>query len=437
MAEDKNNYLVKTEELDGSEVKLIFKVPAKKLEGFVKQATEEMGQKMKLDGFRSGKIPKEIVEKEAGKDHLFQEGAEKAVKKFYVDAVLDSKIKAIGEPKVEIKKLAAGNDLEFEATVGVLPETKISGWEKDVKKINEKYQDKKVEVKKEQVDKEVGFLANQRAKVVTVKREAKEGDQVEIDFQALQKNVPLENGTAKKHPLVLGDGKFIPGFEDKLIGAKVGDEKEFELKFPEKYQQKNLAGQKATFKVKINLVQKRQVPKIDDEFAKEIGKFKSLDELKNNIKEGIEHEEKHRQEEEQKKEIIESIVEKADFVVPKVLIDEEVHHMSHELENDIARMGLTKEKYLEQIKMTDEKLEKQWQKNEGPKRVKAALILRHLAEENEISPKAEEIEERVNQALQYYSTMGQAEDKVDAQRVYETMKGNLTNEKVFKYLMGL
>ncbi|MEA2006859.1 MAG: trigger factor [Patescibacteria group bacterium] len=431
----KDSYVVKVENLPNSEVKIVFKIPTDKFELFLDEAANELSKEMKVDGFRPGKTPRSVIEQTVGAEKLLYEGAEKAIRKVYVDALLDNKIEAVGEPKVDITKIAKGNDFEFTAIVGILPEVKLNGWEKDVKKVNEEFRGVEVKVDDKEVDREVSFLANQRAKVITVNRSAKDKDQVEVNFEVLKDNVPIENGTAKKQQIVIGEGRFIPGFEENIIGMKAGEGKEFSLKFPKEYHAKHLADQEAVFKTKVNLVQERQAPKIDDEFAKGIGKFKTLDELKKNIKEGITYEQKHKAEDAQKNKIIDAIVEKAQFDVPGVLVDREIETMSAELEQDLKRIGLTREKYYEQMKTTEEKIKKQWRKKDAVKRVKAALILRQLAKGNKISPDTKEVEERVNQTMQYYKTLGDVKDKVDVARLYEATKGSLTNEKVFEFLM--
>ena len=436
--DSKNNYLIKTEELDHAEKKLYFKVPGDKLNKYIEQAVNKLAKEMKVDGFRSGKVPRKIIEQKVGKQALLDEAAEEAVKEIYVNAVIDNKIEAIGQPKIKVDKVDEKKGFEFSAEVGILPKVVLGEWRDEIKKINKKYQEKKVEVKEAEIDKELEFLANQRAKVITVNRSAKKGDQLEIDFQAFQKNVALEGGTAKKHPVIIGEGKFIPGFEEKLIGAKAGEEKEFNLFFPKEYHAQHLAGKEVTFKVKINLVQERQIPKIDETFAKNIGKFKSLKELKDNIRDGLKHEKEHQQTDGHKKELMDVLVAQAKFSVPKVLIEREMDTMMAELEQDVMQMGLTKEKYLSQIKKTESDLKKQWENREALQRVQGALILRFLAEEEKLSPTAEEIEKQVNQAMQQFSAMGQQPpENLDVQRVYEATKGTLTNQKVFEWLMKL
>lgn len=434
-AKKSDNYVVKIEDLPRSEIKITFKMPSGKFDGFLDKAANELSKEMKVDGFRAGKTPREVIERTVGKDKVLYEGAEKAVKKIYVDAILDNKIEAVGEPKIDITKIAQGNDFEFTASVGVLPKIELKEWKKDIKEVNKDFKGKDIKVDDKEIDREISFLANQRAKVVTVNRKAKDKDQVEVDFEAHKDDVSIENSTAKKQQVVIGEGRFIPGFEEKLIGMKAGNEKEFFLTFPKEYHAKHLAGQEAKFKTKVNLVQERQIPEINDEFAKGIGTFKSLEELKSNVREGIRHEQKHKLENQQKNKIIDVIVQKAEFEVPNVLIEREIKTMMAELDQDLKQMGLSREKYFEQIKTTEKKLQEQWENKEAVQRVKAALILRQIAEDNKIFPDTKEVEKRVNQVLQHYKALGDIEKKIDVARLYEATKGSLANEKVFEYLM--
>ena len=428
---------IEIKKLPQSEVKLLCKVSTKKLEESIQETAMELSKELKIDGFRTGKIPFDVVERSVGQEKLLNEGAEKLVKKVYVDAIVDNKIEAVGQPKIEIKKIARGNDLEFEAIVACLPEIKIGEWVSDAKKINKEYENKQGEVEDKEIERELNFLANQRAKVVTVNREAEEGDQVEVSFKVFKDNVVIEGGSADKHPVIIGKGNFIPGFEEQLIGTKADEEKEFELTFPKDYHQKTLAGEKTLFKIKINLVQEREVPKINDEFASGIGKFKNLEELKKNLKTGIKKEKEEKIRREQELRIMDKIIDKTEVELPKILIESEIEKMMSELNNDVTRMGLNKQQYFERLKTTEEKLKKQWEEKDAPKRVKAALILKDIAKEEDIIVDVKKIEEQMNRVIQYYKTINQAEKDVDTKVLYENIKAELTNKAVLDYLIGL
>lgn len=430
------NYLVKTNDLSKSSKELVFKIPAVEFTKFYEESLKELGKDLKVAGFRKGKVPADVVEKELTPERILYNAGDLAIRKIYVDAVVKENIPAIGEPKIDLKNIAKGEDFEFTAKIDLLPEIELKSYQKDIDKVNEKFVNKKSETKEEDIQKEINVLAGQKVKVVTVKREAKKGNQVEVDFDVLVNNVIIEGGSAQKQIIIIGDNKFIPGFEEQLIGAKAGDEKEFELEFPKDYHAKHLAGKKAKFKVKINLVQERELPKIDDEFAKSFGKFKNLKELKDNIKHGLEHEQEHKKEDEWKKELIEALLEKSEAEIPDVLIDNELDVMMRELENDVMRIGMQKEQYFSQIKTTEEKMKKEWREKQAPNRVKVALILKKLAKDNKLEPNKEAIQASVDQIVQQQTAYGQDASKLDLQRIYEAVKGSLTNEEVFKWLMG-
>jgi trigger factor len=430
------NYFVKINDLSKSSKELVFKIPANKFNKFYEESLRELGKDLKVAGFRKGKIPTDVIEKELTPERVLYNAGDLAIRKIYVDAVIKENLPAIGEPKIDLKNIIKGEDFEFTAKIDLLPEIELKNYQKDIDKVNEKFINKKSEVKAEDIQKEIDVLAGQKVKVVTVKRETQKGDQVEVDFDVLVNNVIIEGGSAQKQIIIIGDNKFIPGFEEQLIGTKAGEEKEFELEFPGDYHAKHLAGKKAKFKVKINLVQERELPKIDDEFAKSFGKFKSLNELRDNIKHGLEHEQEHKKEDEWKKELIEALLEKSEAEIPDVLIDNELDVMMRELENDVMRIGMQKEQYFAQIKTTEEKMKKEWREKQAPNRVKAALILKKIAKDNKLEPSKEAIQTSVDQIVQQQTAYGQDASKLDLQRIYEAVKGSLTNEEVFKSLMG-
>lgn len=421
----------------GSKVKISFRVPFSEFEKFIKNAGVEMSQKMKIDGFRQGKAPFPLIEKTIGRQKLIEAGVEKAVKRIYVDTVLEKKIEVIGRPRIDIKKIAWDNDLEFEAASAIMPKVELNDWEEPIKSINEEYKGKKYEVKEDEIERELDFLANQRAKLVAVNRPAQKNDQLQIDFEVYKDGVAIEGGTARDHSVIIGKGGFIPGFEDNLIGLEANQEKEFDLDFPGDYHQKHLAGVKANFKVKIKLVQERQVPEIDDNFASGIGKFKNLEELRKNLEEGIEREKEHRDKTIWQDKIVKKLIENTKTEIPEVLVESEVSRMEQELESSIAQMGLDKKTYFQQLKTTEENIKKQWRDKDAQDRVKAGLALREISRKKKIEPTKEEIEMRINQILQYYKAISDAEKEIDPTGLYESVKAELTNQKVLEHLMEL
>ncbi len=419
--------------LPKSQIEILLSVPAPELEKFLDMAAEELSREIKIDGFRPGKAPRNIVELKVGSEKVLAHGAEKAVKKSYTDSIIKNKIKAIGEPKITITKIALGNNLEFKAVVSIMPEITLGNHRKDVKNIKK---GKKVEVSEKEVSSELDNLARSRAKLITVNRPAQIGDRVEIDFEAKIEGKTIEGGVSKNHPLTIGENYFIPGFEDKLVGMKEGEEKTFELSFPADYHKKELAGQPATFKVRISLVQQKELPKIDDEFAKSLGKFENLEKLKTNLKEGMEMEKEKKNQEKWRTEAIEEIVKGSQMEIPDILLEGEMDKMMAEFEQNIAQMGMAMEVYLTNLKKSKVDLRKDWQEP-AEKRVKAALVLREIAETENIKVESKEIEEEMNKVIAYYKNMGSLEKNIDMERLYNYTKGVLLNEKVFQLLESL
>jgi len=428
------------EKIAGSKIKLQMVLPVVAFEKVIKKVATHLSESLKVDGFRKGNIPFDVIKKTVGEKHLLQEGAEEAMKQNYVDYVIENKLEVIGQPDVQFTKLAMGNDLEAEIQVAILPEIELGkSWKDEISKINKKNKKEEIKVGEAEIQKELEVLARQRAKISTVDRAAKKDDQVQVDFEAFKDNVVLEGGSAKDHTLVIGENQFIPGFEDNLIGLKAGEIGEFKLNFPKNYQQKHLAGQEVDFKVVMKNVQKREVPKIDNDFAKTIGKFKNLDEIKKNIGEGIKDEKKNQLKQKLHMDVLTGLIDKARIEVPEILIDSEIDKMKMEIEGQLSQMGLDKETYLKQIGITEEKLEGQWKEKDAPKRVKASLILRYLSLENKIVPKSEDIQVRVNQVMQHYQTMekGKKNDDLDVERIFNNIKNEMTNEMTLDFLTGL
>lgn len=423
--------------LPKSRIEFEVSVPWSKWEKYLDQAAAEASQEIKVDGFRPGKAPRHLIEQKVGKGVLLNNAAEKAVQKSYADFVIEQKLEVIGSPNVEIEIIEEGKDLKYKAVAAVIPETTVSEkYRSEIKKINKKYSEKKIEITEDEIKLELEKIANSRVKLVTVARAAQNNDSVEIDFEVLMEGVPIENGTSKKHPMILGRGVFIPGFEENLVGMKEGESKEFELDFPKDYFKKDLAGRKATFKVKMNLVQERQTPGVDDDLAKSLGKFENLEEFKKNIKEGLEHEEKHKQADQKQREYIEKIIENSKTELPDILVERELGKMLEEFEYQIQTMGMNLDQYLEKLGKKKDDLKKDWMP-QAEKRVISALALKEIIAQEEIKVEATEVEAEMNKTLQYYKNVKDMEKNIDMERLYAFAKGTLENEKVMKFFEEL
>jgi len=406
-------------------------------EKYIDKAVAEVAEEIKIPGFRPGKAPRNLVEQKVGLGLLLNNAAEKAVQKSYIDFVVKEKLDVIGSPEVDIKEVADKKDLVYTARVAVVPTAKLKdGYKKEIKKINAEFAEKSTQVSEEEIAKELENLANSRVKLVTVNRELANNDGAEIDFTVLVDGVPIEGGTSKNHSLTIGKGVFIPGFEENLIGMKEGEEKEFELSFPKDYHKKDLAGKLATFKVKINLVQERQTPEINDDFAKSLGSFEKLADLKKNLQEGMEKESASKLKEEKRTQYLEKIVDNLEVDLPVILVKEETQKMLLEFEQQTQSMGMDIDQYLAHLKKEKKDLEKDWEP-QAEKRVKSSLGLREIVKLEEIKVDAAEIEAEMNKTVQYYKNVKDFDKNIDMERLYSYTKGVLENEEVFKMLEAI
>lgn len=396
----------------------------------------EVSKSVKIEGFRAGKAPRELVEKRAGKGAILAEATDHALHHSYERVLREhSELEVIGRPEAEIKKSDEGGDFEYVIRTAVLPKISLAGWEAGIRKANAEFEKKKkdVSVSGEAVEKELARLAESRAKFVTVSREARSGDGVLINFRVLRDGVPIENGVSRGHRLILGKGVFIPGFEEAILGMRAGEEKSFDLTFPPEYHAKDLAGKPAHFEVSLTAVEERDVPAIDDAFAISLGNFENLEALSKTIQEGMLEEKKEAMREEHRGALIEAITDVSSAELPDILLAEETGKMLAEFELQLSQANASLEDFLTRAKKTREELEKDWAPT-AKRRVLSALALQKIAEDRELEPSSEEVEAEMNRTIQYYRTVKHAEKDIDLARLHTYSTGRLRNEKVLEFL---
>ncbi|MCK5413192.1 MAG: trigger factor [Candidatus Pacebacteria bacterium] len=413
-------------DLEKSQKEIIVEISTEEMEKYMEKALEKMSKNVKADGFRAGKVPKDVAKKQIGELALFEEATHEAIESSYLKIIEENKLSPIGHPKADITKSALGNPLEYKIIISVLPEVKLGDYTKISGKIEIK------EIEKGRVEKESEMLQKKRAKYITKDAKAEKGDRVEIDFESRVGGVKIEGGESKNHPLVIGEGKFIPGFEDNLVGMSKDDIKKFSLIFPEDYK-KELAGKNVDFKVELKIVQKVELPELNDEFAKSLGKFENVDSLKKSIKDGIMAENENKAKEELKNKLIDQVSEKSTIDIPDVLIDSEIENMLKEFENNVTYSGIKFEDYLVSVNTSVEKLKVEWREM-AEKRVKTGLVMREISVKEEIKLDDKEIEERVNETLKHYPNAEEMRKNMDIEKYKNYVAGIMINEKVFEIL---
>lgn len=422
---------VKIQKLPDSQVEIEVEVSPSALAEFKEEALKHLASHTSLKGFRQGKAPAALVEQEIGSEKIEEEIINLALEKTYSDIIIENKLSAIGHPEITIIKFALGNPFIYKAKFSVWPEFVLPDYKKIATETNAK-EKKEVVVEEKEIEETLNWLKKSRTKYSSVERPAKKGDFVEIDFETRLAGVKVENGGSKNHPFVIGEGGFMPGFEDNLSGLEIGKEKEFSLTAPEDYFAKNLAGKILDFKVKLNTLKQAELPEIDDNFAKTVGKFENMEALKNSIREGILTEKEQKEKERVRLNVIEAISGQTFFEIPKVLIEHELDKMIVEFEASVRNMGgLSFDDYLEQIKKTKEDLRKELT-GDAEKRARIALILREIAEKEKIQVSDEEITEHMTKTLSRYPE--EEVKKIDLERLKDYTLGVIKNEKVFKLL---
>jgi trigger factor len=415
---------VKLNRISPNQIELEIEIPIPQMENCFQLAARELSKDMKIDGFRPGKVPVEIVEREKGSQKLYDQAANLAIRKTLPEAILGlpagkagNKIEIVGQPDIVVIQIARGNPMKYKATSWTIPEVELGKYkELRVKR-------KELRVKQEEIDKSLEHLQKSRTKLVTVNRPAKFGDRVEIDFVTRSSGIKVEGGESKNHPLIIGESRFIPGFEKELEGMKSEEEKSFTLRVPKDWPQKNLAGRILDFQVKTNLIQQRNIPELSDEFAKSLGNFDSLNQLKQNIKEGLIQEKELREKERIRMELIEKVAQNSKMDIPEALINIELDKMVNELRGSVENIDLGFDKYLQGIKKTVDDLKKEW-RSQAEKRVRISLVLREIAKKEKIEISDKEVVERIDEA----------EKNIDNSALKEYTKGVIRNEKVFQLL---
>lgn len=378
----------------------------------------KLGKDLKLAGFRPGKAPIELVEKNVNQQLFQSEFLEEAINTFYIDAVNKQDLRPVEQPKVTIKKFVPFTTLEFEAIVPVIGKIVLTDYKK-IKKVAPVIK----EVTEEDVNQVLSNISTRLAEKVDVDRKAQDGDQVWIDFDGFSDDGnPIPGGDGKDYPLVIGSNTFIPGFEPNLIGTGAGDEKEFRVKFPKDYHAKELQSKNVTFKVSVKKVQEVVRPKQDDELAKKVGPFNTLTELKSDVKEQLKRDKQIQADRQFESELMEEITEKSKIDLPEALIQKEVDYELNKLRQELVYKGQTFPEYLISKGKSEDEFVNTEVRPDATKRLKASILLSEIAEKEGLKVTPEELNSQIfTLKAQYDDENSKQElDKPETQREIAT-----------------
>ncbi len=404
---------VRKEQVSPTKLKLTVTAGQQVLDDVKQKVLQDLSKDVKVSGFRPGKAPANLVEKQLDSNLLQSQFLEEAVNRLYVDSVEQERVRPVAQPQISLTKFVPFSELEFTAEVESVGDITLA----DYKKI--KLAPKPVTVTAKDVDEVIENLRQRAATKQEVKRAAKEGDEIIIDFTGTDAKTkqPIEGADGKDYPLVLGSKTFIPGFEEKLVGAKPGSEQAFTLTFPKDYGVKAMQGIKVDFTVKVLKVQELKPPKLDNAFAASAGPFKTLSELKADVKKQLEAERRREAQNAYDDELLREIAEKSTVAIPQSLIEEEIDRMEDEEKRNIAYRGQTWQEHLKQEGLTAEAHREQKREPAGL-RVKAGLMLGEIAEQERVTVTPQELEIRMQLLKgQYPDPTMQAElDKPESRR---------------------
>ena len=409
-----------------SKIEILFEIPWEEFEDYFKKASLILGENVIVKGFRPGKMPQEVLEEQIGTGKVLQKAANLAVEEKYSQVIREKKIEVASQPQINITKLAKGNPFEFKAEICILPKINLP----DYKKIASQIKKREVLVEDKDVEDTLNWIQQSRAVFTPLEREAKSDDFVEIEYQSPQ----IESNKLFKDKFVLGKAKFVSGFEENLKGMKKEEEKEFSVLFPKNYSNKLLAGKKILFRVKMKLVQKMELPEINDEFALKFGKFENLESLKENLRQGVKKEKELEESQRIRNEILEKIAQNSECELPESLVEIEKTHFLDDLKQRVSQgLQVSFDEYLTQIKKTEEEIKGSFSEN-ARKKVKNFLVLREIGKTENIMVSEDEIKEETNKILKKYSDIGDSKEKIDLDRLKDYTESVIYNEKVFKKL---
>lgn len=387
---------LQVEKLEKNMAKLTIEVSAEEFEEAIQKAYLKNRGKITIPGFRKGKAPRKMIEKMYGAGIFYEDAVNDLLPAAYDKEVEACDLEIVSQPKIDVTQVEAGQPLIFTAEVALKPEVKLGEYKGiEVEKKN-------IEVTEEEIQAEIDKERENNSRVIDVDDRAVEnGDMVKLDFEGFVDGVAFEGGKGEDYDLTIGSGSFIPGFEEQLVGVKIGEDTEVNVTFPEEYHAPELAGKAAVFKCKVNEIKVKELPEADDDFAKDVSEFDTLDEYKEDVKKNLTEKKEKEAKTAKEMAVVEKIVENAEMEIPDPMVDEQVRRMADDFANRIQSQGLSVEQYFQFTGMTAEKLLEQM-RPEAVKRIQNSLVLEAVAEAEQIEISDERLEEELVKMAEAY-----------------------------------
>ena len=420
---------VKVEKVENktNEVKLEITVEAEKFDEAIQNVYKKNAKYFSIPGFRKGKAPFKMVEKAYGIQIFYEDAFNDIAGDVYGKALEENKIEAVSKPEIDIVQIESGKDLIFTAVVQTKPEVTLGKYKGiEIKKVEYNVSD-------EDIEHELSHIAEHNARLVAVEdRPVENGDTTIIDFEGFVDGVAFEGGKAENYELEIGSGKFIPGFEEQIVGMNIDDEKEIKVTFPKEYPAKDLEEKEATFKVKLHEIKKKELPEINDEFAKDASEFDTLEDWKKSIKEKKENENASKAKFEMEDEAIAEVCKNASVDIPSGMIETEIDNMEQDISSRLSYQGMNLDQYLKMIGKTKKEFRDDY-KEQAEKQVKTTLVLEAIMKDAKIEVTEEEIETKIKEMAEMY---GQKEEDVKNNvNLIKYVQTTLETEKTIHYIV--
>ena len=419
---------VKVEKTDNkNELKLEFTIDSKIFDEGIKKVYQKSARYFNIPGFRKGKAPLARVEKVYGSQIFYEDAFNEVVPEIFDKEVKENNLEVVSKPEISIVQMEKGKDLIFTALVQTKPDVKLGKYKGvEIKKVEHK-------VTAADVDHELKHMAEKNVRVVTVEdRAVKDGDMTTIDFVGSVDGVEFDGGKAENYDLEIGSHSFIAGFEEQIVGMKKDEQKDINVTFPEDYFSKELAGKPAVFKVTLHEIKEKQYPEMDDEFAKDVSEFDTMDELKKDIKKKLKEENEHRAKHETENAAVEAVVKDAKVDIPSGMIEMEIDNMENDMNTRLQYQGLNLEQYLKFVNKSRDDFRSEM-KEQAETTVKTRLVLEAVAKDAKIEALDEEIKDRVSEMAKSY---GRPEDELMKNEEFKKyVAESIVNENTVKFLV--
>jgi trigger factor len=392
----------------------------------------ELRGRVKASGFRPGKAPDMIVERELGSAAVQSEFIDHAIQHAYTQAIRELKLSVVAQPQVALEKFVPYTQLEYKVTVELMPKVKVANYQKfRIKRPS-------VKVESAEIERTIEDLRRREAVRLDSEQPAKQGDEVNFDFDGTKGGQPVPGTSAKNQTLQLGSGNFIPGFEEELIGLEKGADKTFDIRFPKDYHEKSLAGEVVTFKIKLNSVTDLVLPEVNEEFINKVSPFKTVDELKGDITTRITAEKAEGVSRQYEQEVLEKLLKESTIKTPESLVQQQMQRMRADLDQNLASSGLNIEKYLELTKKTREDMDKEM-RPEAERRVGLAMVLTEIAALENLTVNKDELDAEIARLKQDYpdpTTQTELDNPATREEIYNHLMSSKVIAKLLAYAEG-